>query len=60
MQTLKLVAALAAIAVSLSTAARAEPGNCGEYMYWKGGKCVDARNAPAVSWPDQMARKNVW
>jgi len=61
MQTLKLFAALAVIAVPLTIAARAaEPGNCGEYMYWKGGTCVDARNAPPLSWPEQMAKKNVW
>jgi hypothetical protein len=22
------------------------PGGCGTFMYWKGGKCVDARVAP--------------
>jgi hypothetical protein len=24
-------------------AARKGPGQCGTFMYWKGGKCVDAR-----------------
>jgi len=32
-------------------------GSCGEYMYWKDGKCVDARNREAEPWPDQMAKK---
>jgi hypothetical protein len=27
-------------------AARA-PSNCGEFMYWKDGKCNDARNKPS-------------
>jgi len=32
-------------------------GGCGEYMYWKDGKCVDARNHAPEAWPDQMAKK---
>ena len=58
MRVLKLCVALAAITVPLSVSARAaSPGECGEYMYWKDGKCVDARNSKADSWPDQMAKK---
>jgi hypothetical protein len=29
-----------------SKAGKKGPGQCGKYMYWKGGKCIDAR-APA-------------
>ena len=60
MRVLKFLAALAVIAVPLSIVARASgpaPGECGEYMYWKHGKCLDARNAAPESWPDQMAKK---
>ena len=58
MRVLKLCVALAAITVPFSLSARAaSPGGCGEYMYWKDGKCVDARNSKADSWPDQMAKK---
>ena len=52
MHMLKLLAAIAAIAVSLTVVARAAgPGNCGEYMYWKDGKCADARNSSAERGP---------
>jgi hypothetical protein len=55
---LKLLAALAMITAPLTVVAQAAgPGNCGEYMYWKNGKCTDAREAAAGSWPDQMAKK---
>ena len=26
------------------TAGKKGPGQCGTFMYWKGGKCVDARD----------------
>jgi hypothetical protein len=58
MRVVKLCVALAAITVSLGLAARAAgPGECGEYMYWKDGKCVDARNSAPEPWSDQMAKK---
>jgi hypothetical protein len=58
MTLLKSMAALAAVAVSLTVGAfAAGPGGCGEYMYWKQGKCVDAKNAASEPWPDQMAKK---
>ncbi len=38
----------------------AAPGRCGEYMYWRNGKCVDARNRGAEPWPEQMRRKAAW
>jgi hypothetical protein len=58
MHMLKLLAAMAVIAAPLTVVARAaSPGNCGEYMYWKNGKCADARDAAADSWPEQMAKK---
>ena len=58
MALLKSIAALAAIAVLLTVGAlAAQRGGCGEYMYWKHGKCVDARNAAPEPWPDQMAKK---
>jgi hypothetical protein len=58
MRVIKLCVALVAITVPLSLSARAaSPGECGEYMYWKNGKCVDARSSKAESWPDQMAKK---
>ena len=52
MRVLKFLAALAVIAVPLTIIARASgpaPGECGEYMYWKHGKCLDARNAAPES-----------
>jgi hypothetical protein len=59
MRVVKLCMAVAAITLPLSLAARAAgPGECGEYMYWKGGKCVDARNSAPEPWSDQMAKKN--
>ena len=58
MRVIKLCVALAAITVPLSLSARAAgPGECGEYMYWKDGKCVDARNPKSEAWTDQMAKK---
>lgn len=36
---------------SLAATAASGPGECGEYMYWHGGHCVDARMAPStVPW----------
>ena len=29
--------------LTMRTAAAKGPGMCGTYMYWKGGKCLDAR-----------------
>jgi hypothetical protein len=71
MHMLKLVAALALIAVSLTTitgisgvsggkARAAGPGNCGEYMYWQDGKCVDARDRNAEAWSASMGKKATW
>jgi len=49
---------LAAMTLPFTISARVvRPGECGEYMYWKDGKCVDARNAPLEPWTDQMAKK---
>jgi hypothetical protein len=37
--------ALTAITLPFAATAReAAPGGCGEYMYWKQGRCLDARN----------------
>ena len=42
----------------LSLIARAAgPGECGQYMYWKDGKCMDARNPTPEAWTDKMAKK---
>jgi hypothetical protein len=61
MPTLKLFAALAAIAISSAFVARAAgPHTCGEYRYWKHGECHDARDANPGPWPDQMAKKSAW
>jgi len=58
MRVIKLCVALAAMTLPFTMSARAvRPGECGEYMYWKDGKCVDARNAPLEPWADQMAKK---
>ena len=58
MRVIKLCVALAAMTLPFTMSARAAaPGECGEYMYWKNGKCVDARNAPLEPWTDQMAKK---
>ena len=48
---------LASFAPGAGSAQAAGPGNCGEYMYWQNGKCVDARNRGAEPWPEQMAKK---
>jgi hypothetical protein len=58
MRVVKLCMALAALTVPVSLSARAAgPGECGQYMYWKDGKCVDARNPNPEAWTDQMAKK---
>ena len=58
LRVIKLCGALAAIGVPLSRSARAtSPGECGEYMYWKNGKCVDARNVTPEPWSDELAKK---
>jgi hypothetical protein len=55
------LAGLAAIAVpGADRAQAAAPGNCGEYMHWRDGKCVDARNRGADAWPQQMHKKYTW
>jgi hypothetical protein len=36
---------------SMTATAASGPGECGEYMYWHAGHCVDARAKPSsVSW----------
>lgn len=59
MRVLKQGLTIVAVSIPLVATAWAadKAGNCGEYMYWKDGKCVDARNREAESWPDQMAKK---
>ena len=58
MRVVKLCVTLAAITLPLAGSAwAASPGECGEYMYWKNGKCVDARSPTPESWTDQMAKK---
>jgi len=58
MRVIQLFVVLAAITVPLSlSAGAASPGECGEYMYWKNGKCMDARNVTPEPWTDQMAKK---
>jgi hypothetical protein len=58
MRVVKLCVALVAITVPLTLSARAAgPGECGEYMYWKDGRCVDARNATPEPWTNHMAKK---
>jgi len=58
MRVLKLCVALATISLPLSLIARAAgPGECGQYMYWKDGKCMDARNPTPEAWTDKMAKK---
>ena len=32
------------------TAAAKPAGSCGTFMYWKAGKCMDARNPPKAAW----------
>lgn len=32
-----------------ASGARRSGGSCGEFMYWSGGKCMDARAKPAKS-----------
>ena len=58
MHMVKLFAAVALSIATLTSLVRAaERGNCGEYMYWKDGKCVDARNKDVEPWPERMAKK---
>jgi hypothetical protein len=57
----RLALAAVLIAVGAAGIARAtEPGNCGEFKYWKGGKCVDAREPEAKPWVDRMMARPVW
>jgi len=59
MRAFKLGVAIVAISIPLSATAWAAEGagKCGPYMYWKEGKCVDARNHEPEFWPARMAKK---
>jgi hypothetical protein len=39
--------AIAAMQASIAVAARNSSGGCGEYRYYHGGRCVDARGSDA-------------
>jgi hypothetical protein len=63
---LRLKFLVAALAIGTSTAvltarnasaASNSPGECGEYMYWHNGACVDARDRSSSSWGDSMSNK---
>lgn len=68
MRARKLIVALAVLtvvpammpALQASAAPADKPGSCGEYMYWRDGKCVDARNRDSAQWSEQMSRKPAW
>ena len=60
---LQLLAMLALAAVAAATGkVSAQPrdvaGECGEYMYWNNGGCVDARDKKtSKSWPEEILTK---
>jgi hypothetical protein len=56
-----MVLALAGIGASGFVAAqpRGAPGECGQYMYWDDGHCVDARDRKSTkSWADETLAKH--
>ena len=56
-----LASALAISAAGITKAvAQDEPGECGEYRYWKDGRCVDTRNSPPKAWSETMTSRPVW
>jgi hypothetical protein len=54
------LAAIMAAGVVRAAAATAEAGACGEYRYWKDGKCVDARDEQTGAWSESMTKKPAW
>jgi hypothetical protein len=57
---LAISAASVTKAVAQKAAGQDEPGECGEYTYWKNGHCVDARNSPPKAWSETMTSRPVW
>jgi hypothetical protein len=55
-----IATALAIAATGIAAASAEEAGSCGEYKYWHDGKCVDARDKPAATWSDSMAKRPAW
>lgn len=52
----RLLFALAAAAAGTVAIAgpKAEPGECGQYLYWHDGECTDARDKKSTkSWADE-------
>jgi hypothetical protein len=39
---------------------RAAHHTCGEFMFHRNGRCVDARNPSGGSWSQSMTSKSVW
>jgi hypothetical protein len=59
----RLLVALAVAAAAAGTVAiagpKAEPGECGQYLYWHDGECTDARDKKSTkSWADEMLAKH--
>ena len=51
LQFIAAVAVAGGASIGLANAAqRAAPGECGEYMYYQHGQCVDARQKPGKEW----------
>lgn len=57
-----MLLALAGIAAATGIVAaqpRGAPGECGQYMYWEDGHCIDARDKKGTkSWADEMLAKH--
>lgn len=47
---LRSVASSAAVTAAPRNERHVGPGACGEFMYWRDGKCQDARTKPGKSW----------
>jgi hypothetical protein len=68
MHMLKLLLPLALLAGGLfaampaggANAASDAPGSCGEFMYWREGRCVDARQKSPSAWSETMGHRPVW
>lgn len=68
MHTIKCAVAIAVTGGALILSAAAgiaapthqHAGSCGEYMYWHGGKCVDARDRAGKAWAESMTSRPAW
>lgn len=59
----RLIASIVFVATLSTSSSAVEaafrgPGSCGQYMYWRAGKCLDARNKPGAHWTKTMLDSN--